>query len=48
MTLDYLLTRLHNVKQSGKGFTARCPAHDDKENSIKQPTQQKEGADGRR
>ena len=31
--LDNLLSRLENVKPSGKGFTACCPAHDSKSRS---------------
>jgi putative DNA primase/helicase len=33
-TLAELLTRLVNVKSSGGQFTARCPSHDDEENSL--------------
>jgi len=29
-----ILVRLHNVKKSNGGYTARCPAHADKENSL--------------
>ena len=29
-----LLKRFQNVKSSGNGFTAQCPAHDDKQNSL--------------
>lgn len=29
------LSELQNVSDSGKGFTARCPAHDDDRNSLK-------------
>ena len=29
-----LLKRFQNVKSSGTGFTAQCPAHDDKQNSL--------------
>ncbi len=31
---DDLLHRLSNVNRSGKGWTARCPAHDDRQNSL--------------
>jgi putative DNA primase/helicase len=34
MTLDEILSRLTNVKRSGAGHTARCPAHDDSTNSF--------------
>ena len=34
MTLDELLARLNGVRQSGDGWTARCPAHEDDENSL--------------
>lgn len=33
-TFDALRAQLHNVKANGKGFTAQCPAHDDKRNSL--------------
>ncbi len=33
-TLDNVLARLKNFKRSGKGYTAQCPAHDDKRNSL--------------
>ncbi len=33
-TFDAILARLHNVRANGKGFTAQCPAHDDKRNSL--------------
>jgi putative DNA primase/helicase len=29
-----LLSKLDNVKPSRNGWTARCPAHDDNENSL--------------
>src|SRR5581483_3652965 len=32
--LDAILAQLHNVKAKGKGFTALCPVHDDKHNSL--------------
>ena len=34
MTIDQITSRLENVKTSGSGFTARCPAHDDDNNSL--------------
>jgi putative DNA primase/helicase len=34
MTLDEILSRLTNVKRSGAGHTARCPAHADAQNSL--------------
>jgi hypothetical protein len=34
MTIDEILSRLENVKSSGSGFTAHCPAHDDKNSSL--------------
>lgn len=34
MTLDQILPQLENVKQRGDSYTARCPAHDDVENSL--------------
>ena len=32
--LDLILPRLERVKRSGNGYTARCPAHDDKTASL--------------
>src|SRR5262245_55630875 len=32
--LEAFLARLHGVKQSGHGWTARCPAHEDAKNSL--------------
>lgn len=32
--VDHLLARLSGVKASGENWTARCPAHDDQENSL--------------
>ena len=32
--LSTLLERLDGVRASGRGYTARCPAHDDHENSL--------------
>ena len=32
--LEELLSRLTHVRRCGKGFTARCEAHDDHENSL--------------
>ncbi len=34
MTADPLLARLHGVRKSGDGWSARCPAHDDRQNSL--------------
>jgi len=34
LTLQDALDRLENVKQSGNGYTARCPAHEDNNNSL--------------
>ena len=35
MTLNELAGRLNNVRpKPGGGFTSRCPAHDDRENSL--------------
>ena len=33
--VERLRDRLDNVRPSGSGFTARCPAHDDRNNSLK-------------
>src|SRR5687768_332272 len=41
--VERLRDRLHNVRPCGVGFTARCPAHDDRHNSLKID----EGDDGR-
>ncbi|MCD6307475.1 MAG: hypothetical protein J7M24_00615, partial [Candidatus Latescibacteria bacterium] len=43
MTIDDLLSRFKEVKKCGAGYTARCPAHDDKKNSLSIST----GDDGR-
>jgi hypothetical protein len=43
MTLAALLPRLEGVKRAPAGWTARCPAHDDKEPSLSVSA----GADGR-
>lgn len=32
--LSQILSSLQNVKKSGAGYTARCPAHDDRESSL--------------
>ena len=32
--IDNILTKLSNVKQTGSGFTAHCPCHDDKQSSL--------------
>jgi hypothetical protein len=34
LTLDDVLERLHGVKKAGSGYSARCPAHDDKSPSL--------------
>lgn len=34
MKFQEILSRLQNVKKNGNGYTARCPAHQDKENSL--------------
>lgn len=41
--LDNILQKLDNVKQSGKEWTARCPAHEDTHSSLSIST----GEDGR-
>lgn len=41
--LERILFRLKSVKKTGPGFTARCPAHEDREASLSV----KEGSDGR-
>ena len=38
-----ILTRLSGAKQKGKGWTAQCPAHEDKKSSLSVG----EGRDGR-
>jgi hypothetical protein len=40
---ETVVARLQNVKRSGSGFTARCPAHEDQNNSLSVS----EGEDGR-
>jgi hypothetical protein len=42
MTLAAVLNKLDHVKKSSAGYSARCPAHDDKTNSLSVA----EGADG--
>ena len=32
--IDEFLSRLHGVRKSGKGWSARCPGHDDAHNSL--------------
>ena len=32
--IDRLLSRLESVRQSGKGYTAKCPAHSDRSASL--------------
>ena len=34
MEISDFLNRLNNVTKRQKGYTARCPAHDDKNNSL--------------
>lgn len=34
ISLDRILSRLERVKRAGKGHSARCPAHDDRANSL--------------
>ena len=34
MRLPEILHRLNNVKRSGDGYSARCPAHRDRLNSL--------------
>lgn len=41
--VELILSRLENVKHSGKGWSARCPAHHDRHNSLSI----NEGKDGR-
>lgn len=41
--IDNILQRLDKVKKTGKGYQARCPAHDDKSPSLSL----REGDDGR-
>lgn len=41
--LEHLLARLEGVRRSGAGYTARCPAHDDRSPSLSMC----EGGDGR-
>jgi hypothetical protein len=43
MTLDELSGRLVGVRRTGRGVSARCPAHDDRQNSLSVAT----GDDGR-
>jgi hypothetical protein len=33
-SIELILGNLKNVKRRGKGWTARCPAHDDHRNSL--------------
>lgn len=32
--VERILARLENVRPSGEGWSARCPAHDDRMNSL--------------
>lgn len=34
LKLDEIILRLENVRSSGNGYTSRCPAHDDRKNSL--------------
>jgi hypothetical protein len=34
LTLDQVLSLLHGVRRGGRGWVARCPAHDDREPSL--------------
>lgn len=34
MKIEQLLSRLSGVKRSGSGYTAKCPAHEDRKNSL--------------
>ncbi len=34
LTLDQVLSRLRGVRRCGRGWVARCPAHDDREPSL--------------
>lgn len=34
MRVDEFLSKLHGVKQSGEGWVAKCPAHDDRQASL--------------
>ena len=43
MHTDEFLTRLEGVRRSGQGHIARCPAHDDRRQSLSIST----GTDGR-
>jgi putative DNA primase/helicase len=43
MNISQILGQLANVRKSGSGWTARCPAHEDKRNSLSIT----EGSDGR-
>lgn len=43
MTTSEILHKFENVRASGKGWSARCPAHDDQRNSLSIG----EGSDGR-
>jgi hypothetical protein len=43
MNISQILGQLKNVRKSGSGWTSRCPAHEDKRNSLSIT----EGSDGR-
>lgn len=43
MPLEHLLAHLEGVRRSGAGYTAQCPAHDDRSPSLSM----REGDDGR-
>ena len=34
MELDAILQKFQRVKASGKGYSAQCPSHDDRHNSL--------------
>jgi hypothetical protein len=34
MELDAVLAKFERVKKNGKGFSARCPSHEDRINSL--------------
>ena len=34
MTIEDFLTRLDGVKRTGRGWQAKCPAHDDRSPSL--------------
>src|SRR5262249_14918434 len=34
LNTDEILSRFHNPRRSGRGWIVRCPAHDDRKNSL--------------